>query len=128
VTYFALGVACTWPTGWRECLFDAALSRAFDRVSGRFSTRSESIGFMTATRLSWSRAVFTALRVQLHPLVRRHYQTHMKPIRRSPEVKFFLVPPVIIVITAWQVWHAGMYNATDSLVHAFFLGQLDDDR
>jgi trk system potassium uptake protein TrkH len=28
---------------------------------------------------------------------------------------------VIILITAWQVWHAGMYNPTDSLVHAFFL-------
>ncbi|KAE9776430.1 potassium transporter TrkG, partial [Escherichia coli] len=25
------------------------------------------------------------------------------------------------LITAWQVWHAGMYGVSDSLVHAFFL-------
>lgn len=37
-------------------------------------------------------------------------------------MKFFLgAATVIIAITAWQVWHAGMYNGTDSLVHAFFL-------
>jgi trk system potassium uptake protein TrkH len=90
---------------------------------GGFSTRSESIGFYDSHAIELVAGAFSLLSAFNFTLwyvaiVRRT----LKPIRRSPEVKFFLsAAAVIILITAWQVWHAGMYNATDSLVHAFFL-------
>ncbi|MGE9805882.1 potassium transporter TrkG, partial [Escherichia coli] len=38
------------------------------------------------------------------------------------ELRFFLlIALVVTLIATWQVWRAGMYGLTDSLVHAFFL-------
>ena len=104
-------------------VFDA-ICHGLSTVSlGGFSTRSESIGFYDSHAIELVAGAFSLLSAFNFTLwyvaiVRRT----LKPIRRSPEVKFFLsAAAVIILITAWQVWHAGMYNPTDSLVHAFFL-------
>lgn len=104
-------------------VFDA-ICHGLSTVSlGGFSTRSESIGFYDSHAIELVAGAFSLLSAFNFTLwyvaiVRRT----LKPIRRSPEVKFFLsAAAVIILITAWQVWHAGMYNPTDSPVHAFFL-------
>ena len=124
VTYFALGVACTLAYWLAGMSFFDAVCHGLSTVSlGGFSTRSESIGFYDSHAIELVAGAFSLLSAFNFTLwyvaiVRRT----LKPIRRSPEVKFFLsAAAAIILITAWQVWHAGMYSPTDSLVHAFFL-------
>jgi trk system potassium uptake protein TrkH len=88
---------------------------------GGFSTRSESIGFFDSHAVELVAGLFSLLSAfnftLWYVVITRRT---LKPIRHSPEVKFFLVAATIVIaITAWQVWFAGMYNPTDSLVHAF---------
>lgn len=106
-----------------HALFDAVCHGLSTVSLGGFSTRSESIGFYDSHAIELVAGAFSLLSAfnftLWYVVIARRT---LKPIRRSPEVKFFLgAATVIIAITAWQVWHAGMYNGTDSLVHAFFL-------
>ncbi|MEG9083338.1 potassium transporter TrkG, partial [Escherichia coli] len=124
VTYLALGITCTLAYWLAGMPFFDAVCHGLSTVSlGGFSTRSESIGFYDSHAIELVAGTFSLLSafnftLWYVALVRRT----LKPIRRSPEVRFFLAAAaVLIAITAWQVWHAGMYNPLDSLVHAFFL-------
>ncbi|HAS1961108.1 TPA: potassium transporter TrkG [Enterobacter cloacae] len=124
VTYLALGITCTLAYWLAGMPFFNAVCHGLSTVSlGGFSTRSESIGFYDSHAIELVAGTFSLLSafnftLWYVALVRRT----LKPIRRSPEVRFFLAAAaVLIAITAWQVWHAGMYNPLDSLVHAFFL-------
>ncbi|MFZ4172505.1 TrkH family potassium uptake protein, partial [Enterobacter ludwigii] len=124
VTYLALGLVCTLAYWLAGMPFFDAVCHGLSTVSlGGFSTRSESIGFYDSHAIELVAGAFSLLSAfnftLWYVVIARRT---LKPIRRSPEVKFFLgAATVIIAITAWQVWHAGMYNGTDSLVHAFFL-------
>jgi trk system potassium uptake protein TrkH len=89
---------------------------------GGFSTRSESIGFYDSHAIELVAGAFSLLSAFNFTLwyvaiVRRT----LKPIRRSPEVKFFLSAAAVIIHHRLAGLACGMYNATDSLVHAFFL-------
>lgn len=122
--YLLLGLTCTlayWVAGMP--FFDA-LCHGLSTVSlGGFSTRTESIGFYTSHAVELVAGLFSLLSAFNFTLwyvaiVRRT----LKPFYRNQELRFFLAAAaIVILITAWQVWNAGMYNIPDSLVHAFFL-------
>lgn len=122
--YLLLGLTCTlayWVAGMP--FFDA-LCHGLSTVSlGGFSTRTESIGFYNSHAVELVAGLFSLLSAFNFTLwyvaiVRRT----LKPFYRNQELRFFLAAAaIVILITAWQVWNAGMYNIPDSLVHAFFL-------
>ncbi|WP_395677237.1 TrkH family potassium uptake protein, partial [Enterobacter sp.] len=124
LTYLILGLTCTFAYWLAGMSFFDALCHGLSTVSlGGFSTRSESIGFFDSHAVELVAGLFSLLSAfnftLWYVVITRRT---LKPIRHSPEVKFFLVAATIVIaITAWQVWFAGMYNPTDSLVHAFFL-------
>jgi trk system potassium uptake protein TrkH len=107
VTYFALGVACTLAY-WLAGMSLTPLSRAFDRVTGRVLHPQREHWFYDSHAIELVAGAFSLLSAFNFTLwyvaiVRRT----LKPIRRSPEVKFFLSAAAGLFITAWQVWHAG---------------------
>lgn len=124
LTYVILGLICTlayWAAGMS--FFDA-LCHGLSTVSlGGFSTRSESIGFYNSHAIELVAGVFSLLSAFNFTLwyvaiVKRTF----KPFRRNAELRFFLLTALVVTLIAtWQVWRAGMYGLTDSLVHAFFL-------
>ncbi|MGV3792668.1 TrkH family potassium uptake protein [Citrobacter portucalensis] len=124
MTYVILGLICTlayWAAGMS--FFDA-LCHGLSTVSlGGFSTRSESIGFYNSHAIELVAGIFSLLSAFNFTLwyvaiVKRTF----KPFRRNAELRFFLlIALVVTLIATWQVWRAGMYGLTDSLVHAFFL-------
>jgi trk system potassium uptake protein TrkH len=110
--------------------FFDALCHGLSTVSlGGFSTRSESIGFYNSHAIELVAGVFSLLSAFNFTLwyvaiVKRTF----KPFRRNAELRFFLlIALVVTLIATWQVWRAGMYGLTDSLVHAFS-GKFDADR
>ncbi|WNY85695.1 TrkH family potassium uptake protein [Leclercia adecarboxylata] len=124
LTYLLLGLTCTLAYWLAGMSFFDALCHGLSTVSlGGFSTRSESIGFYDSHAVELVAGLFSLLSAFNFTLwyVAITRRT-LKPFRRNQELKFFLIAAaIIILITAWQVWHAGMYNIPDSLVHAFFL-------
>lgn len=103
--------------------FFDALCHGLSTVSlGGFSTRSESIGFYNSHAIELVAGLFSLLSAFNFTLwyvaiVKRTF----KPFRRNAELQLFLIIALVITLIAtWQVWRAGMYNLTDSLVHAFF--------
>lgn len=124
LTYLLLGLACTVAYMIAGMPAFDALCHGLSTVSlGGFSTRAESIGFYNSHAIEFVAGLFSLLSAFNFTLwyvaiVKRT----LKPFRRNPELHFFLlVAFIVILLTAWQVWHAGMYNGVDSLVHAFFL-------
>lgn len=124
LVYTALGVSCSlayWMAGLP--IFDA-ICHGLSTVSlGGFSTHSESLGFYqnhAAELVGGAFSLLSGLNFTLWymALIKRT----LKPFKNNAELRFFLaVVTVAVLITAWQIWHAGMYDATDSLIHAFFL-------
>ncbi|MGD8206093.1 TrkH family potassium uptake protein [Pantoea sp. FN0305] len=124
LTYLLLGLACCAAYMLAGMPAFDALCHGLSTVSlGGFSTRSESIGYWNSSAIELVAGLFSLLSainftVWFVAFTRRTLQ----PFRRNAELRFFLLVTLIIVlITAWQLWHVGMYNATDSLMHAFFL-------
>lgn len=124
LTYLLLGMACSFAYMLAGMPAFDALCHGLSTVSlGGFSTRSESIGFYDSHAIELVAGLFSLLSALNFTLwyVALAKRT-LKPFRQNTEVRFFLgIALVVTLITAAQVWHAGMYNATDSLVHAFFL-------
>lgn len=124
VVYFSLGFACSmayWLAGLP--LFDA-ICHGLSTVSlGGFSTQSESLGYYHSHAAELVAGVFSLLAglnftLWYMALIKRT----LKPFKNNAELKCFLtVVTVVVLITTWQVWRAGMYNLPDSFVHAFFL-------
>lgn len=122
--YLLLGLTCTLAYRVAGMPFFDALCHGLSTVSlGGFSTRTESIGFYNSHAVELVAGLFSLLSAFNFTLwyvaiVRRT----LKPFYRNQELRFFLAAAaIVILITAWQVWNAGMYNIPDSLVHAFFL-------
>ena len=124
LTYLILGMACSLSYLLAGMpLFDA-ICHGLSTVSlGGFSTHSESIGFYNSNAIELVAGLFSLLSAFNFTLwyiviVRRTF----KPLLRNAELRFFLLAAlVVILITSWQVWHVGMYDIPDSLVHSFFL-------
>ena len=124
LTYLLLGLTCTLAYWIAGMPFFDALCHGLSTVSlGGFSTRTESIGFYDSHAIELVAGLFSLLSAFNFTLwyVAIARRT-LKPFRRNQELKFFLgMAALVILITAWQVWDAGMYSIPDSLVHAFFL-------
>lgn len=123
-TYVLLGLVCVIAYMLAGMSFFDALCHGLSTVSlGGFSTRSESIGFYNSHAIELVAGLFSLLSainftVWFVAISRRT----LKPFRKNAELRFFLlITAIVVLITAWQVWHLGRYSATDSLIHAFFL-------
>ncbi|EPP0239229.1 TrkH family potassium uptake protein [Escherichia fergusonii] len=124
LTYLLLGIVCSasyFVAGMP--LFDA-ICHGISTVSlGGFSTHSESIGFYNSHAIEFVAGLFSLLSAINFTLwyvviVKRQF----RPLLRNSELHFFLlVAFIVIAITAWQVWHVGMYDISSSIIHAFFL-------
>ena len=124
LTYLLLGLLCSASYMLAGMSAFDALCHGLSTVSlGGFSTRSESIGYWHSSAIELIAGLFSLLSavnftVWFVAFTRRTLQ----PFRQNAELRFFLLITLIVVlITAWQVWHAGMYSAPASLIHAFFL-------
>lgn len=124
LTYLLLGLVCSASYMLAGMSAFDALCHGLSTVSlGGFSTRSESIGYWHSSAIELIAGLFSLLSavnftVWFVAFTRRTLQ----PFRQNAELRFFLLITLIVVlITAWQVWHAGMYSAPASLIHAFFL-------
>ncbi|MDI6958497.1 TrkH family potassium uptake protein [Pantoea sp. Pa-EAmG] len=124
LTYCVLGSICSlayWLTGMP--FFDAVCHGLSTVSLGGFSTHSESLGFYQSHAAELVAGTFSLLSgfnftLWYMAVIRRTFA----PFRRNAELKFFLlIAAGVILVTAWQVWHAGMYGFGDSLVHAYFL-------
>ncbi len=123
-TYLLLGLACTVAFMLAGMPWFDALCHGLSTVSlGGFSTRTESIGFFDSQAIEMVAGVFSLLSgvnftLYFVAIIRRS----IKPFRRNPELRFyFIVAGILVAIVALEVWRAGMYSPTESLVHAFFL-------
>lgn len=124
LTYVLLGLACSGAYMLAGMPAFDALCHGLSTVSlGGFSTHNESLGYYHSNAIEIVAGVFSLLSginftVWFIAFTRRTLQ----PFRQNAELRFFLlVTFIIVLVTTWQVWHAGMYNLQDSLVHAFFL-------
>lgn len=124
LTYSILGLSCMGGYMLAGMTAFNALCHALSTVSlGGFSTHSDSIGFYNSYAVELVAGLFSLLSainftVWFVSITRRT----IKPFLRNAELHFFLmVTAIVVLITAWQVWHVGMYDVTGSLVHAFFL-------
>ncbi|EOV8961442.1 TrkH family potassium uptake protein [Cronobacter turicensis] len=124
LTYVLLGAACAAAYRIAGMPWFDALCHGLSTVSlGGFSTRNESIGFYDSYPIELVAGLFSLLSaVNFTVWFVAFTRRTLKPFRRNAELHFFLLVTLIIVLlTAWQVWHKGMYDLTGSLVHAFFL-------
>lgn len=124
LTYLLLGLTCSMAYMLAGMPAFDALCHGLSTVSlGGFSTRSESIGYWNSQAIELVAGIFSLLSainftVWFVAFTRRTLQ----PFRQNAELRFFLlITAIVVLIVAWQVWHAGMYNLTGSLIHAFFL-------
>ncbi|MDA8481192.1 TrkH family potassium uptake protein [Citrobacter sp. Awk 4] len=124
LTYLLLGIACSLAYVIAGMPVFDAICHGLSTVSlGGFSTHTESIGFYDSHAIEFVAGLFSLLSAFNFTLwyvviIRRT----LKPLFRNVELHFFLLTALIVIlITAWQVWHAGMYNIPESLVHSFFL-------
>lgn len=124
LVYCTLGAACVlayWAAGLP--FFDAVCHGLSTVSLGGFSTHSESLGFYQSPAAELVAGTFSLLAglnftLWYMALVKRT----LRPFRNNAELKFFLtIVAIIVVITAWQVWRAGMYSLPESVVHAYFL-------
>lgn len=123
-TYLLLGLACSVAYLLAGMPAFDALCHGLSTVSlGGFSTRSESIGYWNSPAIELVAGVFSLLSaINFTAWFIAFKKRTLSPFRHNAELHFFLLVTLIVVlITAWQVWHAGMYGVSDSLVHAFFL-------
>ncbi len=123
-TYLLLGLACSGAYMLAGMPAFDALCHGLSTVSlGGFSTRSESIGYWNSSSIEFVAGLFSLLSaINFTAWFVVFTKRTLQPLRQNAELRFFLVVTFIVVaITAWQVWHAGMYDATHSLIHAFFL-------
>lgn len=124
LTYSILGLCCMLAYMAAGMTAFNALCHALSTVSlGGFSTHSASIGFYNSNVVEMVAGVFSLLSAVNFTLWFVAFSRRsLRPLLRNAELHFFLsVVLVVVLITAWQVWHVGMYNIPDSLVHAFFL-------
>lgn len=124
LTYLLLGLACSVSYMLAGMSVFDALCHGLSTVSlGGFSTRSESLGYWHSSAIEMVAGVFSLLSaVNFTIWFVAFTKRTLQPFRQSAELRFFLLVTLIVVmITTWQVWHAGMYDLADSLVHAFFL-------
>lgn len=124
LTYLLLGLACSGAYMLAGMSAFDALCHGLSTVSlGGFSTRSESIGYWNSPAVEFVAGLFSLLSaVNFTVWFVAFTKRTLQPFRQNAELRFFLlVTMIVVLITAWQVWHAGMYNATDSLIHSFFL-------
>ena len=124
LTYLLLGLACIVAYILAGMSVFDALCHGLSTVSlGGFSTRSESIGYYHSHAVELVAGLFSLLSaVNFTVWFVAFTKRTLKPFRNNAELRFFLLVTLIVVlITAWQVWQAGMYSVSDSLVHAFFL-------
>lgn len=124
LTYLFLGLSCSAAYMLAGMSVFDALCHGLSTVSlGGFSTQNESIGYYNSYGIELVAGAFSLLSafnftVWFVALSRRTLQ----PFRHNAELRFFLIVTFIVVlIVSWQVWDAGMYDVTGSLVHAFFL-------
>ncbi len=122
LTYLSLGLVCSAAYMLAGMPAFDALCHGLSTVSlGGFSTRSESIGYYHSHAIELVAGLFSllsALNFTAWYIVLS--KRTLQPFRQNAELRFFLlVTLVVVLITGWQVWHVGMYNVTDSLVHAF---------
>ncbi|WP_318390528.1 TrkH family potassium uptake protein [Enterobacter sp.] len=124
LTYLLLGLACSASYMLAGMSAFDALCHGLSTVSlGGFSTRSESIGYWHSSAVELVAGLFSLLSaINFTVWFVAFTKRTLQPFRQNTELRFFLLVTLLVVlITAWQVWHAGMYDATDSLIHAFFL-------
>lgn len=124
MTYLLLGLVCSAAYMLAGMSVFDALCHGLSTVSlGGFSTRSESIGYWDSPAIELVAGLFSLLSaINFTAWFVAFTKRTLQPFRQNAELHFFLLVTLIVVlITAWQVWHAGMYGAADSLVHAFFL-------
>ncbi|MCZ8565653.1 Trk system potassium transporter TrkG, partial [Escherichia albertii] len=110
ITYSLLGVVCI--ISYRLAgmpLFDAVCHGLSTVSLGGFSTHSESIGYFNNHLIELVAGSFSLLSAFNFTLwyVELHF--------------FLLVATGIIAITAFQVWHIGKYDLSESVIHSFFL-------
>nr|WP_255433858.1 TrkH family potassium uptake protein [Pectobacterium sp. CFBP8739] len=124
LTYLLLGLACTFSYMLAGMPAFDALCHGLSTVSlGGFSTQTESIGFYNNRAIEFVAGSFSLLSAFNFTLwyIAITKRT-LKPFQRNAELRFFLlVASIVILLTTWQVWHAGMYDMFDSFIHAFFL-------
>ncbi|MGB9098566.1 TrkH family potassium uptake protein [Erwinia sp.] len=124
LTYLLLGVICSLAYFLAGMSAFDALCHGLSTVSlGGFSTRSESIGFWDSSAIELVAGGFSLLSaINFTAWFIVFTRRTLKPLLHNAELHFFLMVTFgIVLVTAWQVWHAGMYDAGKSLVHAFFL-------
>lgn len=124
LTYLILGLACSGAYMLAGMSAFDALCHGLSTVSlGGFSTRSESIGYWNSPAIELVAGLFSLLSaVNFTAWFVVFTKRTLQPFRQNAELHFFLLVTLIVVlITAWQVWHADMYDAAHSLIHAFFL-------
>jgi len=124
LTYLLLGLACCAAYMLAGMPAFDALCHGLSTVSlGGFSTRSESIGYWNSPAIELVAGLFSLLSaVNFTAWFVVFTKRTLQPLRQNTELHFFLLVTLIVVlITAWQVWYAGMYDASDSLIHSFFL-------
>lgn len=124
VTYLLLALLCTLAFWLAGMSWFNALCHALSTVSlGGFSTHNESIGFYQSHSVELVAGLFSLLSavnftLYFVALTRKS----LKPLWHNAELRFFvLVALILVLINAAGVWHAGMYNLPDALVHSFFL-------
>ncbi|CAM3793308.1 TrkH family potassium uptake protein [Rahnella bruchi] len=124
LTYVLLGLACSAAYMMAGMPAFDALCHGLSTVSlGGFSTHNESIGYYHSNAIELVAGAFSLLSgINFTVWFIAFSRRTLKPFRQNAELRFFLlVTFIIVLIVALQVWHAGMYNLRDSLVHAFFL-------
>lgn len=122
--YLGLGLACTVAFRLAGMPWFDALCHGISTVSlGGFSTRNESLGYYDSSAVEMVGGIFSILAAVNFTLYfvavgRRS----LKPLYRSPELRFFLlILAIVVAIVCIELYRSGMYGVKDAFVHGFFL-------